>query len=74
MTVIVAPWFLFRLLARHGEVFGNLFPLHSASVIAAPDARSFFAFTVPLIRAIFYAAGAYISSLIVWGGVTRARA
>jgi hypothetical protein len=71
--VLASPWFVFGLLMRHGDVFGNLFPLHSGGVLAASDARSFFAFTVPLICTIFYSLGAYIAS-VVGGGVTRTQA
>ena len=72
--VLAAPWFVFGLLMKHGDVFGNLFPLHSGSVLATPDARSFFVFTAPLIRTIFYSLGAHISSVLVHGGVTRTQA
>ena len=41
-----------------------IFGLYSDSVFSASDRRGFFTFTVPLIRAISYSLGAYISSLL----------
>jgi hypothetical protein len=70
--LLAALWFAFGLRMVHGDVFGSVLP-HRSGVLAAPDARSFFAFTVPLIRTIFYSLGAYISFL-VWGSVTRTQA
>ena len=58
--VLPAVWFAFGFLARHGDVWGGLFG--QRSVLATPDTKSFFAYTVPLVRAIFYSVGAYISS------------
>jgi hypothetical protein len=64
--VLAALWFVFGYLtvARNANVWGRLSGFSSGSVLSAPDVRTFFAFTVPLIRAIFYSAGAYISSLV----------
>ena len=59
--VVPAAWFGVGLIVAHGDVWGRLFP-GSESVLVAPDMRSFFSFTVPLIRAISYSAGAQISS------------
>jgi len=61
-----AIWFAFGYvtLAGSNNVWGQLSGLGSRSVLAPPDVRSFFSFTVPLIRAISYSAGAYISSLV----------
>jgi hypothetical protein len=61
-----AGLFAFGYLAIAGSdrVFGRLSGLHSDSVLTVPDVRSFFAFTVPLIRATFYSLGAYISELL----------
>jgi hypothetical protein len=63
-------WFAFGFLISHGDVWGSLLPVHSGSVFDAPDARSFFAFTVPLIRATFYSIGAYTSSMTFSAEVT----
>lgn len=65
-----AVWFALGFLIRHGDVWGSLLPVRSGSVLDAPDARSFVAFTVPLIRATFYSIGAYTSSMIFSGKVT----
>jgi hypothetical protein len=64
--VLAAPWFVFGYLtiARSANVWGRLSGLSSESVLSAPDVRTFFAFTIPLIRAIAYSLGAYISSLV----------
>jgi hypothetical protein len=64
--VLAAPWFVFGYLtiARSANVWGRLSGLSSESVLCAPDVRTFFAFTIPLIRAISYSLGAYISSLV----------
>jgi len=61
-----AVWFVFGYLTIAGgtDVWGRLSGFGSGSVLSVPDVRSFFAFTVPLIRAIFYSLGAYISSLV----------
>jgi hypothetical protein len=64
--VLAAPWFVFGYLtiARSANVWGRLSGFSSGSVLSAPDVRTFFAFTIPLIRAISYSLGAYISSLL----------
>lgn len=64
--VLAALWFAFGYLtiANSSNVFGRLSGFSSGSVLSAPDVRSFFAFTVPLIRAISYSTGAYGSSLL----------
>jgi|SRR5581483_2809112 len=67
--VIPAVWFSVGLIAvtGRGNVFGQLFGFGAGSVLAAPDARSvrsFFLFTVPLIRSVFYSIGAYMSSIL----------
>jgi hypothetical protein len=60
-----AVWFAFGYLtiAWSTDVWGRLSGFGSGSVLGAPDVRSFFLFTVPLIRASFYSLGAYVSSL-----------
>ncbi len=64
--VPAALWFVFGYLtiAGNANVWGRLSGFSSGSVLSAPDVRTFFAFTVPLIRAISYSLGAYISSLV----------
>ncbi len=64
--VLAVLWFLFGYLsvARSGNPWGRLSGFSSGSVFSGPDVRTFFAFTVPLIRTIFYSVGAYISSLL----------
>jgi hypothetical protein len=42
---------------------GRFSGFSSGSVLSGPDVRTFFAFTIPLIRAICYSIGAYISAL-----------
>jgi hypothetical protein len=44
------------------NVWGRLSGFSSGSVLSGPDVRTFFAFTIPLIRAICYSIGAYISA------------
>ena len=63
--VLPSAWFAVALLAltTGDHVFGRLFGFGSDS-FGAPEMRSFFAFTVPFIRGVFYSLGAYISSLI----------
>ena len=56
-------WFAFGLLAVAGHgVMGPLW-VRSGGDVAA-QMRSFFAFTIPLIRAVAYSVGAYISSFV----------
>jgi hypothetical protein len=66
--VLPALWFVFGYLtiARSANVWGRL---SGGSVLSAPDVRTFFAFTVPFIRAISYSLGAYISSLVYHASV-----
>jgi len=67
--VLPGVWFTFGFLARQGNVWGGLFDFHS-DVLAMPDTRSFVAFTVPLLRAVSFSLGAYISSLLSSAPVT----
>lgn len=64
--VVAAAWFAFGylIMAGRGDVWGRLSGLGSGSVLSVPDVRSFFLFTVPLIRASSYSVGAYVSSLL----------
>jgi hypothetical protein len=64
--VLPAAWFTFGffVIAGHGKVWGELSGFGSGSVLTVPDARSFFLFTIPLVRAISYSVGAYFSSLL----------
>jgi hypothetical protein len=62
--VPLALWFTFGFLTRQGDVWGGLFGFHSGTVLVAPDTRSFFEFTVPLLRAASYSIGECISSLL----------
>ena len=61
-----AAWFAFGFVATLGrnDILGRLLPFGSGGTFGAAEIRSFFAFTVYLIRAIFYSLGAYISSLL----------
>lgn len=62
--VIPSLWFIWGLLAVAGRgIWGPLWG-SSASSLGAAEMRSFFLFTVPLIRAVAYSAGAYISSFV----------
>ena len=71
--VLPVIWFAFGYLTivGRGDVFGRLSAFGSGSSLSAPDVRSFFAFTVPLIRAASYSVGAYISSLLYPAPVAR---
>lgn len=64
--VLPVVWFAFGFLmvAGRGDVFGRLFGFGSPSALAARDARSFFLFTIPMVRAVSYSVGAYLSSLL----------
>ena len=67
--ILPAVWFAFGYLtiAGHGDVWGRLSGFGSGSVLSAPDVRYFryfFLFTVPVVRAVSYSAGAYLSSLL----------
>jgi hypothetical protein len=68
--LLPSVWFAFGFLTRRGDVFAGL--LGQRSVLGPPDTKSFFAFTVPLFRACFYSAGAYISSRLSSAPVTSA--
>ena len=61
--ILPSIWFLVGLLAisGHSRVFGRPFVLSSGDMGVA-DIRSFFAFTVPFIRSVFYSVGAFLSS------------
>jgi hypothetical protein len=60
-----AAWFAFGLaVAGRGDVLGRLSVFGSGNNLGAAEVRSFFAFAIPLIRAISYSAGAHISSLL----------
>lgn len=64
--ILTALWFVFGYLATAGStnVWGRFPGLSSGNVLGVPDARTFFAFTIPLIRAISYSIGACISALV----------
>jgi hypothetical protein len=64
--VVAALWFVFGYLTIAGSTnpWGRLSGFSSGSVLSGPDTRTFFTFTVPFIRAIFYSVGAYISSMM----------
>ena len=62
--VLAAAWFAIGLLATPSNVMGRLFPLRLGDSLSVKEIRSFFAFTVPLIRAICYSLGLYISSAV----------
>jgi hypothetical protein len=64
--VLTALWFAFGYLtiAGNANVWGRFPGFSSGSVLSAPDVRTFFAFTIPLIRATCYSIGAYISALV----------
>lgn len=64
--ILPAVWFAFGYLtiAGHGDAWGRLSGFGSRSVLSAPDVRMFFLFTVPLVRAVSYSVGAYLSSLL----------
>lgn len=63
--ILAALWFAFgyEAIAQSGNPWGRLSGFSSESVLRGPDPKTFFEFTVPLIRAIFYSIGAYVSSL-----------
>src|SRR5262249_41769418 len=69
--VVPALWFAFGFLviAGHGPFSGHLFAPRSESVLYDDSIRRFFrtfyAFTVPLIRGICYSLGAYLSALLM---------
>jgi len=64
--VLPTLWFALGYLANagHGDVWGRLSGFGSGSVLGTPDVKSFVVFTIPLVRAISYSVGSYISSLL----------
>ena len=74
--VLAALWFIFGFLmiaAGKTNQLGPFNPFSSGSVLSGPDARTmrtFFAFTIPLIRAICYSFAAYISA-VMYGARAR---
>ena len=58
---LAAGWFGigWLIVARNSDVLGS--PLIFGGHFGVLEMRSFFAFTVPLIRAVFYSVGAYLS-------------
>jgi hypothetical protein len=61
--VLPAVWFTIAWVFIAGtEGFGPILWFGSGREIGPAEIRSFFAFTVPLIRAVFYSVGAFISS------------
>src|SRR5271156_6345342 len=64
--VLPVVWFVFGCLtiAGHGDVWGRLSGFGSGSVLSPPDVMSFILFTVPLVRAVSYSIGIYLSSLL----------
>jgi hypothetical protein len=62
--VVPLVWFGFGAVAFAGRgIFGSSF-ISSLNNAGAAEVRSFFAFTIPLVRSIAYSAGAYISSFV----------
>lgn len=72
--VVTALWFVFGylMIARSPNVWGRFsgFGFGSGSVLSGPDVTTFFVFTIPLIRAVCYSIGAYISALVYHGSVS----
>lgn len=70
--VLPALWFVFGYVAIGGSanVWGRFSGFSSGSVLSGPDVRTFFAFTIPLIRAICYSIGACISALVSHASVS----
>jgi hypothetical protein len=64
--VLAALWFVlgYLAIARSANVWGRLSGFSSEGVLSAPDVRTFFAFTIPLIRAVSYSIGACISAQV----------
>lgn len=73
--VLTALWFVFGYLTIAGNenVWGRFSGFSSGSVLGGPDVRTFFGFTIPLIQAICYSIGAYISALVYHARVSPAR-
>jgi hypothetical protein len=61
--VIPSLWFAFGVVAVTGHGIWGPLSVTSATYGAA-EMRSFFVFTIPLIRAVAYSIGAYVSSLV----------
>ncbi len=64
--VLTALWFVLgcSTIAGSANVWGRFSGFSSGSVLSGPDVRTFFAYTIPLIRAICYSIGAHISALV----------
>jgi hypothetical protein len=62
--ILPTVWFAFGCLATAGDsnFWGTLFPFGSGSLPGKPEVRGFFLFTVPMVRAVSYSVGAYLSS------------
>lgn len=62
--VLPVVWFTFGYLviAAHSDVFGRFYDFSFGLNVGG--FRTFFSFTVPLIRAVSYSVGAYLSSLL----------
>lgn len=63
--VLPLMWCFFGYLAmaKSPNVWGRFSDFSSGSVLNAPDVRPFFALAIPLIRAVSYSIGAYISAM-----------
>src|SRR5580698_2961657 len=62
--IVPLVWFGFGAVTVAGRgIFGPLF-ISSSSNFGAAEIRSFFAFTIPLVRAVSYSVGVYISSFV----------
>jgi len=72
--ILPAIWFAFGYLtiAGHSDAWGRLSGFGAGSILSAPDVRRFFLFTVPLVRAVSYSVGAYLSSLLYPAPVVHA--
>ena len=71
--VVPLMWFGFGAVAFAGRgIFGPLF-ISSSSNAGPAEMRSFFAFTIPFIRAVAYSVGAYISSYVYPRAVASAQ-
>jgi hypothetical protein len=62
--VIPSLWFALGSLAIAGHGIWGPLSVSSVSYLGAAEARSFFLLTIPLIRAVAYSVGAYISSSV----------
>jgi hypothetical protein len=70
--VLTALWFVFGYLTVAGSanVWGRFSGFSSGNALSGPDVKTFFGFTIPLIRAVCYSIGAYISALVYHGRVS----